>query len=147
VPVEDKLFATLDTTVRILQPETRPRPVVFRSNHASNCLPLAGTLPQERDDLVAIVATARAGAPVLRPEFERGLRRHAASPSRPRGDRGDRGGRPCVGRIRHFHFAAGFGVSDVDADDGQRSLGGNPCRQAATLTSHTGFVPSLTSMT
>jgi hypothetical protein len=47
--------------------------VVFRSNHASNCLPLAGTLPQERDDLVAIVAAARAGAPVLRPEFERGL--------------------------------------------------------------------------
>ncbi len=50
-----------------------PRPVVFRSNHASNCLPLAGTLPQDRADLIAIVATARAGAPMLRPEFTRGL--------------------------------------------------------------------------
>lgn len=50
-----------------------PRPVVFRSNHASNCLPLAGTLPQDCADLVAIVAAARAGSPVLRPEFVRGL--------------------------------------------------------------------------
>ncbi|MDD3028694.1 MAG: radical SAM protein [Alphaproteobacteria bacterium] len=50
-----------------------PRPVVFRSNHASNCLPLAGTLPQDRDGLVAIVADARDGAAALRPEFLRGL--------------------------------------------------------------------------
>ncbi|RAI45880.1 radical SAM protein [Rhodoplanes roseus] len=50
-----------------------PRPVVFRSNHASNCLPLAGTVPQDRDRLKAIVTAARRGAPVLRPEFFRGL--------------------------------------------------------------------------
>ena len=63
----------LDEQHLLLATVNPPRPVVFRSNHASNCLPLAGTLPQERDDLVAIVAAARAGAPVLRPEFERGL--------------------------------------------------------------------------
>jgi hypothetical protein len=33
-----------------------PRPVIFRSNHASNCLPLAGTLPKDRDRLLARVA-------------------------------------------------------------------------------------------
>jgi hypothetical protein len=63
----------LDEQHLLLATVNPPRRVAFRSNHASNCLPLAGMLPQERDDLVAIVAAARAGAPVLRPEFERGL--------------------------------------------------------------------------
>ena len=58
---------------RLLQHLDPPRPVVFRSNHASNCLPLAGTLPQDRDRLLALIARARRGAPVLRPEFMRGL--------------------------------------------------------------------------
>ena len=53
-----------------LEPVT---PMVFRSNHASNCLPLAGTLPDERHKLLARVALARHGAPVMRPEFLRGL--------------------------------------------------------------------------
>ena len=48
-------------------------PVVFRSNHASNCLPLAGTLPDDRAKLLALIALARHGAPMLRPEFLRGL--------------------------------------------------------------------------
>lgn len=63
----------LDEQQLLLAGVNPPRPVVFRSNHASNCLPLAGTLPQDRANLVAIVAAARAGAPVLRPEFVRGL--------------------------------------------------------------------------
>lgn len=50
-----------------------PRPVTFRSNHASNCLPLAGELPTDRDALLAVVRRAIAGAPVLRPEYLRGL--------------------------------------------------------------------------
>jgi len=63
----------LDEQHMLLTALNPPRPVVFRSNHASNCLPLAGTLPQDRADLVATIAAARAGAPVLRPEFVRGL--------------------------------------------------------------------------
>ena len=39
-----------------------PRNDRFHSNHASNCLPLAGTLPKDRDALPAVVAAARAGA-------------------------------------------------------------------------------------
>ena len=48
-------------------------PVVFRSNHASNCLPLAGTLPNDRDQLLALIALARHGASMMRPAFLRGL--------------------------------------------------------------------------
>jgi hypothetical protein len=58
---------------RLLQRLDPPRPVVFRSNHASNCLPLAGTLPHDRNRLLALIARARGGAPMLRPEFMRRL--------------------------------------------------------------------------
>jgi len=50
-----------------------PRPVIFRSNHASNALPLAGTLPKDRDALLAVLNAARAGEVALRP---RHLRSH-----------------------------------------------------------------------
>lgn len=60
---QERLIATLDP----------PRPIIFRSNHASNCLALAGNLPRDRDRLLGAIATARAGAPVLRPAFLRGL--------------------------------------------------------------------------
>jgi hypothetical protein len=58
---------------RLLHHLDPPRPVVFRSNHASNCLPLAGTLPHDRERLLSFIAQARRGAPILRPEFMRGL--------------------------------------------------------------------------
>ena len=57
----------------LLQQLDPPRSVTFRSNHASNCLPLAGTFPDDRERLLALIALARGGAPVLRPEFMRGL--------------------------------------------------------------------------
>ena len=50
-----------------------PAPVIFRSNHASNCLPLAGNLPADRDKLLAIVAQAQDQTSLLRPAFARGL--------------------------------------------------------------------------
>jgi hypothetical protein len=58
---------------RLLSLMNPPRPVIFRSNHASNCLPLAGNLPKDRDALVAIVAAAREGRQPLRPRWIRGL--------------------------------------------------------------------------
>lgn len=48
-------------------------PVIFRSNHASNCLPLAGNLPQDRDKLLEIVAAAQTQTELLRPRHARGL--------------------------------------------------------------------------
>jgi radical SAM superfamily enzyme YgiQ (UPF0313 family) len=47
---------------------------VFRTNHASNYLPLAGTLPHDKDRLLTTIDRAVAeGDAVLRPEFLRAL--------------------------------------------------------------------------
>lgn len=64
------ILAEQERLLSLLDP---PRPVIFRSNHASNCLPLAGTLPKDRQALLAIVAAARAGTQPLRPRWIRGL--------------------------------------------------------------------------
>ncbi|HJM48877.1 MAG TPA: radical SAM protein [Alphaproteobacteria bacterium] len=49
------------------------RPVIFRSNHASNSLALAGNLPRDRERLLAELGAAMAGAIPLRPRFLRGF--------------------------------------------------------------------------
>ncbi|MBF0168550.1 MAG: radical SAM protein [Alphaproteobacteria bacterium] len=49
------------------------RPIIFRSNHASNALALAGNLPKDRDRLLAQLAEAKQGAKPLRARFLRGL--------------------------------------------------------------------------
>jgi radical SAM superfamily enzyme YgiQ (UPF0313 family) len=47
---------------------------VFRTNHASNYLPLAGTLPEDKERLLETIDLALAeGESILRPEYLRGL--------------------------------------------------------------------------
>jgi hypothetical protein len=46
---------------------------VFRTNHASNYLPLGGELPHDRERLLATLDAALAGRLRLRPESQRGL--------------------------------------------------------------------------
>lgn len=48
---------------------------IFRSNHASNYLPLKGTLPQDKDRLVEMVQTVleKRNSAHVRPEWSRGL--------------------------------------------------------------------------
>lgn len=46
---------------------------VFRSNHASNYLPLRGTLSRDRDSILRVIDGAMNDPEVLRPEFMRGL--------------------------------------------------------------------------
>lgn len=49
-----------------------PRRVIFRSNHASNALALAGTLPDDREKLLGVLKAARKGSIDLRPTWMRG---------------------------------------------------------------------------
>jgi radical SAM superfamily enzyme YgiQ (UPF0313 family) len=46
---------------------------IFRSNHASNYLPIGGRLPRDREAILAATDAALAGRVPLRPEWARGL--------------------------------------------------------------------------
>ncbi len=59
--------------LRTIVDRARPRDALFRTNHASNYLPLAGRLPRDRERIVAMIDRALAGEIVLRPEGRRGL--------------------------------------------------------------------------
>lgn len=69
VPPVDELLRELRTMVD----EARPTDTVFRTNHASNYLPLGGHLPRDRARIVAVIDAALAGEVALRPEARRGL--------------------------------------------------------------------------
>lgn len=53
--------------------EAHPTHATFRTNHASNYLPLGGELPADRDRLLATLDAALDGRVRLRPEWSRGL--------------------------------------------------------------------------
>ena len=53
--------------------EARPGNAIFRSNHASNHLPIGGRLPRDREAMLEVLDAALAGQVPLRPEWARGL--------------------------------------------------------------------------
>ena len=59
--------------LRTIVSQANPTDAVFRTNHASNYLPLAGRLPQDREHIVGVLDKALAGDVPLRPERSRGL--------------------------------------------------------------------------
>ena len=59
--------------LRTMVAESRPTKALFRTNHASNYLPLGGTLPDDRQRIVDTLDLALSGAIPLRPEWSRGL--------------------------------------------------------------------------
>lgn len=59
--------------LRTIVDSARPEQCVFRTNHASNYLPLAGVLPRDRERIVATIDAALSGRLALRPEWARGL--------------------------------------------------------------------------
>jgi len=59
--------------VRWFVEEARPRDAIFRTNHASNWLPLAGRLPRDREAILEVVDAALAGRAPLRAAWMRGL--------------------------------------------------------------------------
>jgi radical SAM superfamily enzyme YgiQ (UPF0313 family) len=64
--------ALLAEQIRLIERLDPPAPLVFRSNHASNALALAGSLPQDREALLAQLALALDGGVRLRPAWLRG---------------------------------------------------------------------------
>lgn len=65
--------AGLLTELRWFVEEAHPTNAVFRSNHASNYLPIGGRLPRDREAVLAAIDAALAGKVRLRPEWARGL--------------------------------------------------------------------------
>jgi radical SAM superfamily enzyme YgiQ (UPF0313 family) len=59
--------------LRTMIDHARPTDAVFRTNHASNYLPLGGRLPKDRARIVQIIDAALEGRVPLRPERARGL--------------------------------------------------------------------------
>jgi radical SAM superfamily enzyme YgiQ (UPF0313 family) len=59
--------------LRTIVDQARPGDALFRTNHASNYLPLEGRLPRDRQRIVAVLDAAIAGRIPLRPEATRGL--------------------------------------------------------------------------
>lgn len=69
LPAPEALLGELRTFVA----EARPDDALFRTNHASNYLPLGGRLPRDRERLLAVLDAALQGQVTLRPEWARGL--------------------------------------------------------------------------
>jgi len=59
--------------LRTMVDRARPADAMFRTNHASNYLPLGGRLPRDRARIVQVIDAALAGRIPLRPEGHRGL--------------------------------------------------------------------------
>jgi radical SAM superfamily enzyme YgiQ (UPF0313 family) len=59
--------------LRTMVAAASPTDAIFRTNRASNYLPLAGRLPQDRDRIVEALDKALSGEIALRPEWSRGL--------------------------------------------------------------------------
>lgn len=66
-------LAILREQERLISGLNPPQPIVFRSNHASNALALAGNLPRDREKLLLQLHEAIEGTRPLRPQFMRGL--------------------------------------------------------------------------
>ena len=63
----------LEELHRLVERLDPPSPVIFRSNHASNALALAGTLPKDKPRLLAQLEAALVGQVGLRPRWLRGF--------------------------------------------------------------------------
>ncbi len=69
LPAIEKLLGELRTFVDL----ARPTDAIFRTNHASNYLPLSGRIPRDRERILKVLDGALSGDVALRPEWSRGL--------------------------------------------------------------------------
>jgi hypothetical protein len=79
VKLRDKGFWQLPNVTRMLEELrtivdlARPTDALFRTNHASNYLPVGGRLPRDRERIVSAIDMALEGKIQLRPDWARGL--------------------------------------------------------------------------
>ncbi|MFC1500377.1 radical SAM protein [Candidatus Zixiibacteriota bacterium] len=59
--------------MRVMVADSEPTRALFRTNHASNYLPIEGRLPRDRERIIATIDAALRGEIPLRPEYFRGL--------------------------------------------------------------------------
>ncbi len=59
--------------LRTIVADSEPTRAIFRTNHASNYLPIEGRLPRDRDRIIAAIDAGIRGDVPLRPEYYRGL--------------------------------------------------------------------------
>ncbi len=69
LPAVPELLQELRTMVA----ESHPTRALFRTNHASNYLPIEGRLPRDRERIIDTIDAALRGEVPLRPEYFRGL--------------------------------------------------------------------------
>ncbi|MBN1222417.1 MAG: radical SAM protein [Candidatus Aminicenantes bacterium] len=69
LPDEKGLLREMRTIIQNIETEK----IIFRTNHASNYLPLEGILSKDKKKLVAVIDQALSGKIPLKPEFFRGL--------------------------------------------------------------------------
>jgi len=69
VPDVPQLLGELRTFIA----EAAPKDAIFRTNHASNWLPLEGRLPRDREAMLEAIDAALEGRVPLRPDWARGL--------------------------------------------------------------------------
>ncbi|HEX7033437.1 MAG TPA: radical SAM protein [Nitrososphaera sp.] len=71
VPLDDgDVLDELDRLVSNFNPKT---PVVFRANHASNVYSIGGTIPQDREKVLALIKSLKSHPEMLKPKFLRGF--------------------------------------------------------------------------
>ncbi|MES9883937.1 MAG: radical SAM protein [Sedimenticola sp.] len=71
IPQDDQ--AILEEQKRLIAGLNPPKTVIFRSNHASNALAMAGNLPKDSDRLLKQIEAVQAGLGEIRPAWLRGL--------------------------------------------------------------------------
>ncbi len=69
LPTIERMLEELRTIVALAE----PRDSIFRTNHASNYLPLSGRLPRDKERIVSVIDQALSGGISLKPEWARGL--------------------------------------------------------------------------
>jgi len=69
VPLDDhEVLEELDQLIANFHPNT---PVVFRANHASNVYSIGGTMPEDREKMLALVRNLKSHPEMLKPKFLR----------------------------------------------------------------------------